>query len=115
MRSTAITSRKAPVREDVGVYRIGKGGIGPLDYLGQGVTAARWRSHAGGWALDLAAEDEGVWDWVGLSLGSRQLLEVENDLIASHMVVFARPPRVQFGGRGAVGTARSDRRRRSRA
>ena len=100
MRSTAITSRKAPVREDVGVYRIGMGGIGPLDYLGLGVIAARWRSHAGGWALDLAAEDEGVWDWVGLLLGPRQLLEVENDLIASHMVMFARPPRVQFGGGG---------------
>ena len=89
-----------PGREDVGVYRIGTGGVGPLDYLGQGAIAARWRSHAGGWALDLAAEDGGVWDWVGLSLGSRQLLEVENDLIASHMVVFARPPRVQFGSGG---------------
>ena len=32
-----------------------------------------------------------------LELGARQLLEVENDLIASHMVMFARPPVAQFG------------------
>jgi hypothetical protein len=33
-----------------------------------------------------------------LALAHRQLLEVENDLIASHMTVFGRPPLVQFGG-----------------
>ncbi len=52
-----------------------------------------------GWALDLAAEAPGrsVWDWVGLDLTARQLLEVENDLIASHMVVLGAPPRAQYG------------------
>ena len=100
MRSTAITSRKAPVREDVGVYRIGTRPSGPLDYLGQGAVAQRWRSHAGGWTAELAAEatSASTWGWVPLQMGARQLLEVENDLIASHMVIFARPPRVQFGG-----------------
>jgi hypothetical protein len=90
--------RNAPGRSDVGVYRIGAGSRGPLDYLGQGLVASRWRSHAEGWAGDLAAErsDEPVWGWVPLELGSRQLLEVENDLIASHMVIFSRPPLVQF-------------------
>ncbi len=44
-----------------------------------------------------------MWGWVPLELGSRQLLEVENDLIASHMVIFARPPLVQFGRSNAPG------------
>jgi hypothetical protein len=56
--------------------------------------------HAAGWALDLAAGGRAVtvWDWVGLTLGARQLLEVENDLIAGHMVTFKTLPLVQFGG-----------------
>jgi hypothetical protein len=88
-----------PARSDVGVYRIGGSVPGPLDYLGQGRIAARWHAHSRGWALDLAAEAPGrsVWDWVGLDLTARQLLEVENDLIAGHMVVFRAPPRAQFG------------------
>ncbi len=88
-----------PGRGDVGVYRIGRSGDRALDYVGQGLIAARWSSHASGWALDLAAEDRGdsMWDWVGLSLGPRQLLEVENDLIAGHVHVFAEPPVRQFG------------------
>ncbi len=92
--------RSPPGRDDVGVYRIGRGGDGPLEYLGQGLVAARRKVHAAGWALDLAAEERAgtVWDWVGLTLGARQLLEVENDLIAGHMVTFATPPLVQFGG-----------------
>ncbi len=96
-RSAALD---APGRSDVGVYRIGAGSRGPLNYLGQGLIASRWRSHAESWAGDLAAErsDDSVWGWVPLELGSRQLLEVENDLIASHMVIFARPPLVQFSG-----------------
>jgi len=89
----------APGRGDVGVYRIGVRSHGPLDYLGQGLIASRWRSHGKGWVSDLAAERRDVteWGWVPLDLGARQLLEVENDLIASHMVIFARPPMVQFG------------------
>jgi hypothetical protein len=99
------TERDAPGRSDVGVYRIGAGSRGPLDYLGQGLIASRWRSHAESWAGDLAAErsDDSVWGWVPLELGSRQLLEVENDLIASHVVIFARPPVVQFGRSSAPG------------
>ncbi len=95
----------APGRSDVGVYRIGTGSRGPFDYLGQGLIASRWRSHAETWAGDLAAErsDESVLAWVPLELGLRQLLEVENDLIASHVVIFARPPVVQFGRSSAPG------------
>jgi hypothetical protein len=90
-----------PGRDDVGVYRIGRGERGgdrALDYVGQGLIAARWRAHTSGWALDLAAEDGGdsIWDLVGLSIGPRQLLEIENDLIAGHVHVFARPPAKQF-------------------
>jgi len=96
-RSAALD---APGRSDVGVYRIGAGSRGPLNYLGQGLIASRWRSHEDGWVTDLAAErtDVTAWGWVPLEIGARQLLEVENDLIASHMVIFARPPLVQFGG-----------------
>ena len=92
----------APGRGDVGVYRIATRPSGPLDYLGQGLIAQRWRSHADGWVTDLAAEasDETAWGWVPLETGARQLLEVENDLIASHMVMFARPPVAQFGRSG---------------
>ena len=89
----------APAPDERGVYRIGRPTSGPLDYLGQGRIASRLGSHARGWALDLAAETSGrsVWDWAGLDLSSHQLLEVENDLIASHMVVLGAPPRAQYG------------------
>ncbi len=94
-----------PTRTDLGVYRIDRAGSihkdpnTPLDYLGQGLIASRLRSHAMNWAVDLAAErdDTTMWDWVALTLTPHQLLEVENDLIAGHMHVFAQPPRVQFG------------------
>jgi len=91
-----------PGRGDIGVYRIATRPHGPLDYLGQGLIVSRWRSHADGWVTDLAAErtDATAWGWVPLELGARQLLEVENDLIASHMVIFARSPVVQFGRSG---------------
>ena len=91
-----------PGRDDVGVYRIGwseRGGNRALDYIGQGLIATRCKSHAKSWALDLAAENGSdlACAWVGLSLGPHQLLEVENDLIAGHVHVFARPPSAQFG------------------
>jgi hypothetical protein len=90
----------SPGRDDVGVYRIVSSPWGRLDYLGQGLIAARWRTHAAGWAHGLAAEGgvRAPSGWAVLGLAPRQLLEVENDLIASHMTVFGRPPRVQFGG-----------------
>ncbi len=96
--------RSPPGRDDVGVYRIAASRYGPLDYLGQGLIAARGSAHATSWLTELAAEGSAgrpdrMWDWVGLDLTARQLLEVENDLIAGHVVVFTRPPRVQFGGR----------------
>ena len=89
----------APARGDIGVYRIATRPSGPLDYLGQGLIAQRWRRHADGWVTDLAAErpEETAWGWVPLAMGARQLLEVEKDLISSHMVTFARPPAAQFG------------------
>ena len=89
-----------PVLGDTGVYRIGERGDGPLDYLGQGLIATRVKSHAKNWAVDLAAERDGetVWDWVSLRISPHQLLEVENDLIAGHMVTFKTLPLVQVGG-----------------
>ena len=95
----------SPERDDVGVYRIVSSPWGRLDYLGQGAIAARWHTHAAGWAHDLAAEGgvRAPSGWAVLALAPRQLLEVENDLIASHMAVFGRPPRVQFGRSKAFG------------
>jgi hypothetical protein len=60
---------------------------------------SRCRSHADGWVADLAAEASGetAWGWVPLEMGARQLLKVENDLIASNTVILARPPAAQFG------------------
>jgi len=97
--------RSPPGRSDVGVYRIASTRHGPLDYLGQGLIAARGSAHAKSWLTDIAAEGSAgrpdrMWDWVQLDLGARQLLEVENDLIAGHVHVFTRPPRVQFGRSG---------------
>ena len=105
-RSADVAS---PERDDVGVYRIVGSPWGRLDYLGQGLITARWRTHAAGWAHELAAEGgvRAPYGWAVLALAPRQLLEVENDLIASHMTVFGRPPRVQFGGGGELGRTRS--------
>jgi hypothetical protein len=101
-RSTDIDP---PGRRDIGVYRIGAGAEGPLDYLGQGAIASRLRKHEENWITDLAAERSELTarGWVPLDLGFSQLLEVENDLIASHMVIFARLPMVQFGRSSAPG------------
>ena len=96
-RSADVSS---PGRDDVGVYRIVSSPWGGLDYLGQGLIVARLRTHASSWAHDLAAEGglRAPSGWAVLVLAPRQLLEVETDLIASHMAVFGSPPRVQFGG-----------------
>ena len=90
--------RAAPSRDALGVYRILSSDRGPLEYLGQGRILARCESHLSGWAQDLAAEDDGwsTYSWSVLNLTRRQRLEIENDLIASHMVVFGAPPHRQF-------------------
>ena len=44
-------------------------------------------------------DDDVAWDWVDLSGTHRtQLLEVENDLIASHVETLGQPPVAQFLG-----------------
>jgi hypothetical protein len=85
----------APGRGDVGVYRIATRPSGPLDYLGQGLDRDALAVACGsvGDGPRCGRTDVTAWGWVPLELGARQLLEVENDLIASHMVMFAEPPR----------------------
>jgi hypothetical protein len=100
-----VAETHAPKTEDVGVYRISTARDGPIDYLGQGQIKQRYEQHAQRWLRALASAGSGAQnlDWVELGLTPRQLLEIENDLIASHVAVFGEPPRVQFGkmaGRG---------------
>jgi hypothetical protein len=91
-----------PERDVLGVYRILGHRSGPLDYLGEGRIRDRCEKHLSGWAQDLAAErgSTAPYSWSGLDVTRTQRLEVENDLIASHMVVFGMPPRVQFQNGG---------------
>jgi hypothetical protein len=88
-----------------GVYRIRLIGAGDHRvYVGQGDIASRLRTHAA------AAADENLpkheWlrspsetSWVELDgVPTRALLELENDLIASHVLVCGEPPGAQFLG-----------------
>jgi hypothetical protein len=87
-----------------GLYRIRRPDDPTLLYIGQGVIRSRVRAHlqkgaltdhrqapffAGPLAVSFVALD---------AVGPRGLLEIENDLIAAHMVVVGRPPSAQFMG-----------------
>jgi hypothetical protein len=99
--SVAETS---PSADSVGLYRsIRLDGEG-LAYVGQGRIAARVKSHvAKGKDTDHSqhwffARDL-TWDWVDFpEIDRTQLLELENDLIASHVRVYGCTPRAQFLG-----------------
>ena len=87
-----------------GVYRVRHPGEERLVYVGQGRIGDRLRAHlakaksethrqASGFAGAVEAS------WVRLpDLASSQLLEIECDLIASHVLTVGEPPAVQFLG-----------------
>ena len=88
-----------------GLYRIRHVGAGNhLIYLGQGDIASRLRTHAAA-AAD-ANHRKHAWlrspsetSWTELDgAPTRALLELENDLIASHVLVSGEPPAAQFLG-----------------
>lgn len=87
-----------------GVYRIRRPGGVDLLYVGQGQIGSRVRAHiAKGQrgehrqAQHFTGQTEV--SWVGLeAMSTRQLLEIENDLIASHVLVRGGPPTAQFLG-----------------
>ncbi|MCX6433750.1 MAG: hypothetical protein NTX29_13570 [Actinobacteria bacterium] len=87
-----------------GVYRVRRSEAGELVYVGQGIVAARLRAHAAKSAQ--LGHRQAEWfsgspqaSWVALEdLTSQQLLEVECDLIASHVVRCGHAPAAQFLG-----------------
>ncbi|MFZ4434388.1 MAG: hypothetical protein ACOYOQ_14445 [Microthrixaceae bacterium] len=87
-----------------GVYRLRDSGSDELLYVGQGVIASRFAAHARSASTPGSTKNrlfggEVEASWVQLDhLSVRCLLEVENDLIASHVLVFGRAPASQFAG-----------------
>jgi hypothetical protein len=87
-----------------GVYRIRHRDTNSLSYIGQGNISARLRSHKrkGGdptHRQGIAFMGDVQASWVALpETSQQQLLEIECDLIASHMLVHGTPPSAQFLG-----------------
>ncbi|SVA46481.1 uncharacterized protein METZ01_LOCUS99335 [marine metagenome] len=93
-----------PSANSVGLYRAMRLDGEGLVYVGQGRISARVKSHVA------KGEDPGhsqhrffvadlTWDWVDFpEIDRTQLLELENDLIASHVSVYGCIPRAQFLG-----------------
>ncbi len=93
-----------PPSGTVGVYRLLRREETDLVYVGQGEIADRIKNHLAKGRnpvhrqYDYFAGDL-VWDWVELSrTQSTQLQEIENDLIASHVLLHGHPPGAQFRG-----------------
>lgn len=87
----------------IGLYRIRRHLSRHLSYVGQGHIRERIRSHLSKaaiadhrQALHFSAPID--LSWVELTLSKRQLLEVENDAIASHRLVAEVAPHAQFLG-----------------
>jgi hypothetical protein len=87
-----------------GVYRLRDADAEDLLYVGQGVIGSRLAAHARAASRRGTAKNglfgaEVEASWVPRDdLPTRCLLEIENDLIASHVLVRGRPPAAQFLG-----------------
>ena len=89
-----------------GLYRALHKNSETLTYVGQSSTsiAARVSAHLAkatkpGHRQARFFNETIIWEWADLSeLKRTQLLEIENDLIASHMLAHDRPPDAQFLG-----------------
>jgi hypothetical protein len=90
------SSSPAPSRTGVGLYRARIPGQPRLLYIGQGLVASRIANHR---RRPDRYPPSTTWSWASTeyTLGA-QLLEQENDLIASHMLVLGEPPTNQFLG-----------------
>ena len=88
----------------VGVYRAMRPDTEGLVYIGQGRIADRINNHLAkgndpGHVQREFFSGDLTWGWVTLpNVHRTQLLEVENDLIASHVLVHGHPPEAQFLG-----------------
>ena len=97
-------SNQAPPPGAVGVYRLHTPGSDALRYIGQGRIAARLRQHGSkGGIIGRAAEagwaEPWLHSWAALpGRHPKHLLEIENDLIASHTIQRGQAPDLQFMG-----------------
>lgn len=87
-----------------GVYRLRQPGHEQLVYVGQGALAARVESHRAKSRAPSHRQAALFSDPIEVSFSpldrtpTRHLLEIENDLIAAHVLTYGRPPEAQFLG-----------------
>ena len=97
-------SASPPHGISTGVYRARIPGQAGLVYLGQGLVAQRIADHTAKSKNELHRQQthfsaDLIWEWVDLNGTHRtQLLEIENDLIASHIITQGAAPSAQFLG-----------------
>ena len=88
----------------IGLYRIRRPEAQMLSYIGQGKIHARIKAHSSKYGIDGHAQSHEfapgfLTSWVSVQVThSRQLLEMEADLIASHYLAFNTCPTAQFIG-----------------
>ena len=93
-----------PPRGSVGVYRAMRSNANGLIYVGQGRIVDRIKNHRAKADDPTHAQyaffiGDLAWHWVALpDMHRTQRLEIENDLIAGHMLVHRRSPGGQFLG-----------------
>jgi hypothetical protein len=93
-----------PPKSVVGIYRIRRPEAKMLSYIGQGRILARLKAHSLKHEINDHAQSQEfapgfLTSWVSLEvIHARQLLELEDDLIASHYLAFNTCPTAQFIG-----------------
>jgi hypothetical protein len=99
-RSVDVSARAAGA--DVGLYRVRRAVDGAIVYFGQGAITGRLRTHAakaaGGHRQAEAFAGFLEASFVAGAWTAPQRLELENDLIAGHVLVHGAPPPAQFLG-----------------
>jgi hypothetical protein len=93
-----------PLKSVIGLYRIRRPEAQMLSYVGQGKIHARLKAHSSKYGIEGHAQSREfapgfLTSWVSVQVThSRQLLELEADLIASHYIAFNVSPKAQFIG-----------------
>lgn len=96
--------RALPPQSHIGLYRIRRSDSKLLSYIGQGKILARLNAHSMKHGIDGHAQGSEfapgfLTSWVSVEVThARQLLELEDDLIASHFIAFGTCPTAQFIG-----------------